>query len=146
MQRIGVEVGFGALVGLLLVVAAWTARAGEGHTVDALPQVKAAVRDHRAVLVDVREKRETDRGTIRGAVLLPLSDLMTWKRDGVPAEARDQIQKAIPKGTIIYTHCAAGGRALLAADPLRTLGYEVRPLEPGYNALVEAGFPVSDME
>jgi rhodanese-related sulfurtransferase len=145
MRRTGVEIGFGVVAGLLLAVMAWTVRAGEGHTPDALPRVKAAVQEHRAVLVDVREKRETDRGTIRGAVLLPLSDLMAWQADGMPPEAREKIQKAIPKGTVVYTHCAAGGRALIAADPLRKLGYEVRPLEPGYRALVEAGFPTSDM-
>ena len=36
--------------------------------------------------------------------------------------------------------CAAGGRSLDAADLLKKLVYDVRPLKPGYKDLLKAGF------
>jgi len=53
----------------------------------------------------------------------------------------DALANLLPKTKIIYVHCLAGGRCLQAADILAPLGYDVRPLKPGYQALVAAGFP-----
>jgi rhodanese-related sulfurtransferase len=47
----------------------------------------------------------------------------------------------LPKEKVIYCHCRSGGRCLTAAEILKKLGYDVRPLKPGYRDLVEAGFP-----
>ncbi len=103
------------------------------HTKVPLETVKKEVQEKKAVLVDVREKREWDRGHIEGAVLLPLSDL----QEGVDPK---RLARLLPKDKIIYAHCARGGRCLRAADLLQKNGYQIRPLKPGYNDLLQAGF------
>jgi phage shock protein E len=103
------------------------------HTKVPLETVKKEVQEKKAVLVDVREKREWDRGHIEGAVFLPLSDL----QQGVDPQ---KLARLLPKDKIIYAHCARGGRCLSAADLLQKNGYQIRPLKPGYNQLLQAGF------
>ena len=51
-----------------------------------------------------------------------------------------ELLRGLPKDKIIYTHCKAGGRALVCGDILKKQGYDVRPLKPGYEALIQAGF------
>jgi rhodanese-related sulfurtransferase len=119
-----------AVIGLVATLSA--ARAAE-HTKDTPEAVKKAVADGKAVLLDVREKDEWDSGHIKGARLLPLSAL----KDGVKA---DDLAQTVPKGKVVYCHCAAGRRSLQAADLLKTFGYDVRPLKPGYRDLIKAGF------
>ena len=104
------------------------------HTKDSLAAVQQAVADQKAVLVDVREPEEWNEGHLSGARSLPLSAL----EKGVKPEA---LANLLPKTKIIYVHCLSGGRCLEAADILTPLGYDVRPLKPGYQALVAAGFP-----
>jgi rhodanese-related sulfurtransferase len=104
------------------------------HTGDSLDAVRQAVAAQRAVIVDVREPDEWTQGHLAGARLLPLSVL----EKGVdPTE----LARMLPKDKIVYCHCLAGGRCLEAATILAPLGYDVRPLKPGYPALVQAGFP-----
>jgi rhodanese-related sulfurtransferase len=104
------------------------------HTQDSLAAVQQAVADQKAVLVDVRETEEWNEGHLSGARSLPLSVL----EKGVKPES---LTNLLPKNKIIYVHCLSGGRCLQAADILAPLGYDVRPLKPGYQALVAAGFP-----
>jgi phage shock protein E len=101
------------------------------HTTDTLDQVKTAVSGGTAVLVDVREQDEWDRGHLKSASLLPLSLL---KKEGA------EIPATLPKGKPIYLHCKSGGRCLKAAEILKAKGYDVRPLAAGYNQLVTDGF------
>ena len=108
--------------------------AAADHTTDTTDQVKKAVTDKKAVLIDVRESHEWDDGHLKDAGLLPLSKL----RKGA---TKEEIEKAIPKGKIVYLHCASGGRCKTAADILAKHGYDVRPLKEGFADLVEAGFP-----
>src|SRR3954466_9434861 len=108
------------------------ARAAE-HTKDTPQEVKKAVADGKGVLLDVREKAEWDAGHIKGARLLPLSAL----QDGVKAE---DLARTVPNDKVVYCHCAAGRRSLEAAEILKKFGYDVRPLKPGYNDLIKAGF------
>ncbi|MEX0585257.1 MAG: rhodanese-like domain-containing protein, partial [Pirellulales bacterium] len=68
-----------------------------------------------------------------GAVLVPLSKL----KDG---EQPDSLKK----DRIIYAHCRSGKRCLTAADLLKKLGYDVRPLKAGYDDLLKAGFKKAD--
>ncbi|QDU92657.1 rhodanese-like domain-containing protein [Lignipirellula cremea] len=102
-------------------------------TKDTLETVKSSIAEEKALLLDVREKREWDQGHIVGAVFLPLSEL----RNGITAEA---LAERVPKDRIIYTHCAAGVRSCIAADILKNHGYDVRPLKPGYRDLISASF------
>jgi rhodanese-related sulfurtransferase len=109
------------------------------HTTDTLPQVKAAFEAKKAVLIDVRETSEWKAGHVRGAQSLPLSAL----QKGVAAADLDRV---LPKDRIVYLHCQAGRRCLMAAEILAKKGYQVRPLKPGFPALRDAGFPVAEGE
>lgn len=118
------------------------ARAADtGYTSDPIDEVKAKVQSGKALLVDVREQREWDRGHVRSAVLLPLSQLMAWDRDGMTEQEKAALLKAVPKGSVIYCHCASGGRCLPGGELLRKMGYDARSLKPGYQSLINAGFP-----
>jgi phage shock protein E len=103
------------------------------HTKDSLEKVKDLVEQKKAVLVDVRELVEWDAGHVKGAVFLPWRDLQD-KFD----EAK--LREKLPKDAIIYTYCAVGYRSLRAGKIIAKYQYEVRPLKPGYDELVEAGF------
>src|SRR5262245_46650886 len=104
------------------------------HTKDSLETVKAHLKDQSAVLVDVREQKEWDDGHLKDARLMPLSKLKVDKE-------AEKLTKDLSKKKIVYCHCAAGVRALTAADILKKQGYDVRPLKAGYKDLLEAGFP-----
>jgi rhodanese-related sulfurtransferase len=120
------------LLGLVLGAACGTAVAE--HTTDSLDVVKQAVRDQKAVIIDVREPDEWQQGHLAGAGLLPLSAL---ERGVSPQE----LAKILPNDKIIYCYCLAGGRCEEAAAMLKPLGYDVRAIKPGYPQLVKAGFP-----
>lgn len=108
-----------------------------GHTTDTPAAVRQALADKSAVLVDVREPEEWAAGHLAGAIHLPLSKL----KAGLTAAELDAL---LPKGKPVYLHCAAGGRCKAAAEVLKPLagGRELKPLKPGFDALVTAGFPV----
>ena len=107
------------------------------HTKDTPEEVKKALADKKAVLIDVRELKEWDEGHLKDAELLALSRI----KAGVP---QAELDKKLPKGKIVYVHCRSGGRSLTAADLLAKKGYDVRALEKGYEDLVKAGFPKAD--
>lgn len=125
----------GFLVLLLLGIATITgfAQAAE-HTKDSLDTVKKAVAEQKAILLDVREQSEWDAGHLKDAKLLPLSTLKG-------ALKPEELARVLPKDKVIYCHCAAGGRCLIAGEALKKLGYDVRPLKPGFKDLLQAGFP-----
>lgn len=125
----------------LLAKATTALSQGLGYTTDPLDKVKAEVETGTAILVDVREKQEWDRGHLRKAVCLPLSSLRAWQNKGLSASEKAALVKSVPEGSVVYCHCAAGSRALPAGAALRKLGYDARPLRQGFRALVEAGFP-----
>lgn len=125
---------FGTLLAVAMVAPA--CQAAE-HTRDSLKTVKENVDARKAVLVDVREKSEWDSGHVAGAVFLPLSEL----RNGIDLK---RLMERLPKGTIVYTHCAIGKRSLAAGDVLSKHGYNVRPLKPGYSELLQSGFQKAD--
>ncbi len=106
------------------------------HTKEPLSKVKQNIIDKKAVLVDVREEKEWDSGHIDGATFLPLSSL----RDGVT----DDELKVLPKDKVLYLHCRSGQRCLVAGKILGKHGFDVRPLKPGYEQLISAGFPKAE--
>ena len=103
------------------------------HTKDSLETVQNRLAEKKAVLIDVREEKEWKQGHLKAAKLLPLSHL----ERGV---SKDKLQEFLPKGKIVYLHCASGVRCIEAAELLTDLGFEVRALKPGYDDFVEAGF------
>lgn len=112
----------------------------DGYATDSLDAIKKQVAERKAVLVDVREKNEWDQGHLNGAVFLPLSQLTAWERDGLAPADKAALEKALPKGAVVFTHCAAGGRSVPGGEILRKLGHDARPLRQGYQALLQAGF------
>jgi rhodanese-related sulfurtransferase len=124
---------------LLALVSAASAQEVD-YTTEPLDKIKAKVESKKAVLADVRELREWDKGHLKNAVFLPLSKLSEWERDGISDSEKAKLAKSLPKGSVVYCHCAAGGRALPGAEALKKLGYDARPLKTGYRDLIEAGF------
>jgi len=84
------------------------------------------------LLVDVREKDETDAGVLPGAKLIPRGFLELRVEEAIPDHAAD-----------VVLYCAGGTRSLLAARSLREMGYtRVRSLAGGFGAWKAAGLPV----
>lgn len=110
------------------------------HTKDSLDRVKEHLAQKKAVLIDVREQGEWNKGHLADVQLVPLSEV---KRAATDPAAKQKIEKSLPKDRIVYCHCASGIRVLAAADILGKLGYDIRPLSAGYDDLREAGFPAA---
>ena len=118
-----------ALIALFLLFG-WLA-AAEPVATDSLDDIRKAVAEGKAVLVDVREQGEWDAGHLAGAVLVPLSEL---SKDGAVVPA------SIPKDKPVYLYCRSGGRSLKAAGILQQLKYDARSLKQGYAELGKNGF------
>jgi phage shock protein E len=103
------------------------------HTKDTIATIKKNLAAKKAVLIDVREKAEWERGHLKAAILVPLSMLSEKEQEA-------KVVKLLPKKKIIYCHCRSGGRARAAGDILEELGYDVRPLRHGFFDLVDSGF------
>ncbi len=80
--------------------------------------------------MDVRSEDEWKDGHLKSAMHLPITELAKM--------TEEQIREKLPKDKIIYTHCAVGARALKAGKIIEKLGYDIRPLKPGYEELVKA--------
>src|SRR6056297_1701064 len=91
---------------------------GAEPTKDSLETVRKNVEQGKAVLVDVREKSEWERGHIKDCVLLPLSDL----RDGI---SEKKLKEKLPEKKILYTYCVVGKRAVTAGEILEKDDYEM---------------------
>jgi len=106
------------------------------YTQDSLETIQERLANNEAILLDVREQDEWDLGHLKDAVLAPLSVL----EEGVGDEGFDALLGKLSKDKIIYCHCVSGGRVMPASKILHQQGYDVRPLKPGYDDLVESGF------
>ena len=106
-------------------------------TTDSLDTIEKNLGERRAVLVDVRETSETNKGYVDGAILVPLSLLQEGKED---KQFGTVLAQRLPKKSIIYLYCASGVRCRTAADVLIDLGYEARPLKHGFADLAREGF------
>ncbi len=105
-------------------------------TKETLDEIKKAVDSGDAVLVDVREKSEWDAGHVKGAISLPLSQM----NDGLSEEEL----KLLPDDKVIYLQCAVGKRAIKARELLQLKRPIARSIKPGYQQLIEAGFPKAE--
>jgi phage shock protein E len=101
-------------------------------TKDSLAEVRKNVGEGKAILVDVRDLVEWNAGHVRGAAHLPWRDLQGKKSD--------QLLEKLPKDKIIYTYCAVGYRSSRAGKIIMKHKFDVRPLKPGFEDLVKAGF------
>ena len=85
-----------------------------------------------AQLLDVRTKEEWDKGHLKGATLVTVTE-----------EAfLDKVKAALDpkKGVVVY--CKSGGRSAKAAQLLRAAGFTVYDLDGGITAWKSAGKPV----
>ncbi len=105
------------------------------HTKDTLDVVKTRMTEKKAVLIDVRTMDEWKEEHLKDAIHLPLTEIAKM--------TEEQLREKLPKDKIIYTHCAAGVRSLKAGKLIEKYGYDIRPLKPGYEDLVKAGFEVA---
>lgn len=103
------------------------------HTTDTFEEIQKNIKDKKAVLIDVREKKEWDAGHLEGAKLIPWSKIRF-------ASPRKKLAGLPDDEIIVYCHCKAGSRALRAATKLKSLGYDVRPIKAGFDELVKNGF------
>ena len=101
-------------------------------TKDSLGTVKKNFRGGDAILVDVRDLVEWNSGHVRDAIHLPWRDLQGKKVD--------EMLEKLPKDKIIYTYCAVGYRSSRAGKIIAKHKFDVRPLKPGFEELVKAGF------
>src|SRR5258708_9347706 len=86
----------------------------------------------RPVVLDVREKQETDQGMLPGAKHVPRGFLELRIEETVPDRDAD-----------VVLYCAGGTRSLLAARTMRDMGYtHVRSMSGGYGAWKDAGLPL----
>jgi len=102
-------------------------------TQDSLVDVKRNVDEGKAILVDVRELVEWNAGHVRGATNLPYRDLQEKNGEKL-------LLKSLPRDKIIYTYCAVGYRSSRAGKIIAKQKFDVRPLKPGFEDLVKAGF------
>src|SRR2546421_1532651 len=83
------------------------------------------------VIIDVREKNETDAGMLPGAKHVPRGFLELRIEEAVPDHDAD-----------LVLYCASGTRSLLAGTTLREMGYtRVRNLTGGVGAWEGGGRP-----
>jgi peroxiredoxin/rhodanese-related sulfurtransferase len=111
------------------------------HTKDSLEKVQKLLKENKAIILDVREKSEWNAGHLKGAKLVPLSEL---RKNAGDKEYAKKLGKKVSKNKIIYCHCRSGGRVIPASKILYGLGYDIRPLKFGYSNLRKAGFPKSE--
>src|SRR3954469_13349291 len=84
------------------------------------------------VILDVREKQETDGGILPGAKHVPRGFLELRIEEAVPDRSSD-----------VVLYCAGGTRSLLAARTLKDMGYtRVRSLAGGFSGWKDAGLPL----
>lgn len=112
----------------------------------AVPEVAAAETYRRlqggelAILVDVREPAEWDKGHVPEAVHIPRG-LLEWKADAGYANHEPRLVGCTDQPVVVM--CASGGRSLLAARTLREMGYRnVSSLAGGLTDWANSGLPV----
>jgi rhodanese-related sulfurtransferase len=94
------------------------------------------------LLLDVREPTEWEKGHIPEAVLAPRG-MLEWYADSTTPYAKAEL--TTKKDVRIIVACASGGRSLLAAQTLQSMGYtNVVSMAGGFNEWSKQGFPVEE--
>ena len=90
------------------------------------------------LILDVREPAELEKdGRITGALHIPRGILET-RADATAQTADARLTEAQSSGRV-HVLCASGGRAALAADTLRRMGYDADLIEGGLGGWKSAG-------
>lgn len=88
---------------------------GMGKKVD-VTEITKELNEGKALLVDVRGNSEWNAGHAKGALHLPVDQIMSG---ALPTK---------DTATKLYLYCASGGRARMAAGVLKGKGYDVENL------------------
>lgn len=100
--------------------------------------------DNRAIILDVREASElTSDGQLADSVHIPRG-LLEFKADAEMDTAEETLTLARTNGRKVHVLCASGGRAVLAAQTLNTMGYDATVIEGGLKGWKQAGLDVAD--
>ena len=103
-------------------------------------EAEDAVRNDDLIL-DVREPAELEKdGRIAGALHIPRGILET-RADATAQTAEARLTDLRGAGRV-HVLCASGGRAALAADTLRRMGYDADLIEGGLGGWKSAGLPI----
>ncbi len=95
------------------------------------------------LILDVREPAElVEAGRIAGALHVPRGILET-RADATTDVAEARLTRVRGSGRV-HVLCASGGRAALAADTLRRMGYDADLIEGGLGGWKSAGLPVEN--
>jgi len=95
-----------------------------------------------ALLLDVREPAEWEKGHIPGAVLAPRG-MLEWYADPTTPYAKPEL--TMKRDAHIIVACASGGRSMLAAETLKKMGYtNVVNMAGGFNEWSKQGLPVEE--
>jgi phage shock protein E len=108
------------------------ANEARSRIVEIAPRDAAESQKERAVIIDVREREEFQRGHIPGAINLPKGTIEL------------EIEKRAPDPDVeIITYCGGGNRSAIVAENLQRMGYtRIKSVEGGFRAWLEAGLPV----
>lgn len=90
---------------------------------------KRLKQDRNVIIVDVRQPNETKSGVVRGAKLIPLSEIGGRMHE-------------LPLDRPILTICQSSHRSPFAARKLAKAGYDVTNVSGGMAAWRKAGLPV----
>ncbi len=92
------------------------------------------------LVLDAREPAEWEKGHIPGAVLAPCG-MLEWYADPTTSYAKPELTTR--REARIIVACASGGRSMLAAQTLKTMGYtNVVDMVGGFNEWSKQCFPV----
>ncbi len=78
------------------------------------------VYNKRAMIIDIRDKEDYEKGHIEDSVSIPMSLL-------------EKNYNKMPKDMVLVLYCESGGTSLLAAKELYDRGHIVRALVGGFN-------------
>jgi rhodanese-related sulfurtransferase len=97
---------------------------------------------HVALLLDVREPAEWEQGHLSGALLAPRG-MLEWYADPTTPYAKPEL--TTKRDAHIIVMCASGGRSLLAAQTLQSMGYsDVVSMAGGFKEWSKQEFPIED--
>jgi rhodanese-related sulfurtransferase len=114
---------------VLLVLAVNTV-AAVSFTYVPVPEAKQMIDNKEVFLLDARTQAEFDGGHIKGATLIPYSQLSSRLNE-------------VPSGEKILVYCKSGGRSATACGILVNAGYtEVYNMNGGITSWNAAGYPV----
>ena len=106
-----------------------------------------AMKNHKTILIDVREPEEFQASAIDHTVNYPRGVLeMRIHQHPLASHHCDTVQALEHlKDQPIYLICGTGGRSALATDALQNMGFtQVKSVQGGYQAWLEQAYPVEE--